>query len=137
MVNEGKTAHQILLDTLLQDAKAAVVSRATFEWEQAHKSGPPEVIATEEEKQVIEEIEGLIRAAEDELSHALDEKIIRVGSWVKVIRSAKVPIGTLGKVFWIGESPKHPEWGTRVGIRVDDDPDNVEWLALANVEVDL
>ena len=137
MMSENKTSYQKTLDQLLMDARAAIVSRATYEWEQGGKDGVLKITPTVEEAQVVQEIEALIAACDDELSHAFDEKIIRVGAHVKVIAGVKIPLGTVGRVFWIGESIAHPEWGTRVGIKVDDDDNQVEWTSINNVEVDL
>ncbi len=59
---------------------------------------------------------------------------------VKVVKGRKVPIGTEGICFWMGEydnSKYDDPWGiytaTHIGIR--DDDANVYWTSLNNVEL--
>lgn len=51
------------------------------------------------------------------------------GDTVRVTKGRKVPVGTEGKVFWIGEK----RWGTRVGFK--DADGEAHWTAADNVEV--
>ena len=59
---------------------------------------------------------------------------------VRVVKGRKVPIGTTGECFWMGQydnSRYGDHWGiyttTRIGIR--DEAGNVHWTALGNVEL--
>lgn len=54
---------------------------------------------------------------------------VEVGKEVAVVRGRKVPKGTTGRVFWMGDS----RFGRRVGLR--DATGTVHWTALTNVEV--
>jgi hypothetical protein len=55
--------------------------------------------------------------------------IVRKGKTVRVIRGRKVPIGTTGLVFWVGDGT----YGTRCGFV--DESGTVHWTSVANVEV--
>lgn len=48
---------------------------------------------------------------------------------VKVVRGRKVPIGTLGKVFWVGTN----QFGRRVGLK--DSNGTVYWTSAGNIEI--
>lgn len=50
------------------------------------------------------------------------------GQTVKVVKGRKVPIGTEGVVFWVGES----QYGWRVGF--EDAEGTTHWTAASNVE---
>ncbi len=52
------------------------------------------------------------------------------GCVVRVVRGRKVPIGTVARVFWYGES----RYGTRLGIKVEGSEEAL-WTAATNVEV--
>lgn len=59
---------------------------------------------------------------------------------VRVVKGRKVPLGTTGECFWMGQydnSKYGDPWGiyttTRIGIR--DDDGGVHWTALSNVEL--
>ena len=59
---------------------------------------------------------------------------------VRVVKGRKVPIGTVGNIFWLGSychSPYGDPWGIyttyRCGLR--DENGNVHWTSLNNVEV--
>lgn len=52
---------------------------------------------------------------------------IGVGDRVKVVKGRKVPLGTVGKVFWVGDG-KH---GERVGFK--DGDGETHWTSLSNV----
>lgn len=73
------------------------------------------------------------RAKKAQEKRDLEEALAIVkGKLVKVYKGRKVPVGTVGTVFWKGfnrYSPKNP----RVGIR--DVNDNVHWTYENNVEV--
>jgi len=62
---------------------------------------------------------------------------VKFGRTVKVVRGRKFPIGTTGKVFWMGET----KWGWSVGIALDEEKTeknlykNVAFVALCNLEV--
>ena len=51
------------------------------------------------------------------------------GKLVKVFKGRKVPIGTTGRIFWIGDGT----YGERVGIK--DDKGETHWTASSNIEV--
>lgn len=57
------------------------------------------------------------------------------GKLMRVAKGRKVPVGTVGTVFWIGPS----DWGLRVGLALDDEKDdrgrakNVAWIAASNL----
>ena len=70
-----------------------------------------------------------VAVAETKLAEASDALEISKGKTVKVVRGRKVPIGTVGVVFWIGSG----QYGERVGIK--DANDTVHWTASKNVEV--
>lgn len=50
------------------------------------------------------------------------------GQRVKVVKGRKVPVGTEGRCFWVGEG----QWGWRVGLETDEG--ETHWTALSNVE---
>jgi hypothetical protein len=76
------------------------------------------------------------KAAADRAAE-IEAATIRVGKTVEVVRGRKVAIGTVGKVFWIGDTT----WGKKVGIALDDAKNasgrytNVAFTAIGNVEV--
>lgn len=55
------------------------------------------------------------------------EKPIEKGDTVRVVRGRKVPLGTTGVVFWLGDS----EWGRRCGFKSV--RGETHWTALQNV----
>lgn len=57
-----------------------------------------------------------------------DLHYVAKGAPVKVVKGRKVPVGTTGECFWIGEGT----WGTRVGLR--DEAGETHWTAITNVE---
>lgn len=63
------------------------------------------------------------RAAKEEK----ERKTPRKGRTVKVVRGRKVPIGTVGECFWVGEST----WGKRIGMKVNG---ATVWVDYKNVE---
>lgn len=69
---------------------------------------------------------GTMTAAAD---RRMIEADVRKGSWVRVVRGRKVPVGTEGWCIWMGES----DYGTRVGVK--DRAGVVHWTACANVAV--
>ena len=56
---------------------------------------------------------------------------VRMGRSVRVARGRKVPIGTIGDVFWMGQN----QWGLRCGIR--DADGKTHWTAAKNLDVRL
>lgn len=58
-----------------------------------------------------------------------ERKAPRKGRTLRVVRGRKVPIGTQGVCFWIGDS----RWGQRVGIKVAGSTDPI-WVDARNVE---
>ena len=52
------------------------------------------------------------------------------GCVVRVVRGRKVPVGTVARVFWFGET----RYGTRLGIKVAGSEEAL-WTAATNVEV--
>lgn len=69
-------------------------------------------------------LQSLKRKSEEER----EAKIVRVHKVVRVVRGRKVPIGTVGEVFWMGDKG----YGMAVGIRLIDD--KRVFTALKNVE---
>jgi hypothetical protein len=69
--------------------------------------------------------------AEDYRANRIAEEAKRParGKMLKVFKGRKVPVGTTGECFWIGES----RWGKRVGIK--DAAGTVHWTAIDNVAV--
>lgn len=69
----------------------------------------------------------------DEIAERAAE--VRRGDRITVVRGRKVPKGTAGEVFWLGNG----RWGWRVGFTADgveNDGSNGTFTALSNVEVD-
>lgn len=59
---------------------------------------------------------------------------------VKVVKGRKVPIGTIGEVFWLGSychSPYGDPWGIYTTYRcgIKDEDGNVYWTSVDNIEV--
>jgi hypothetical protein len=82
------------------------------------------------------EVAAKARAAREAAAKAKAEReaaeelvTVRRGKVVKVVRGRKIPKGTLGACFWVGES----KYGWRVGIELADG--SREFTALCNVEV--
>ncbi len=84
---------------------------------------------TPEELVTLEEIENEIHRLKEIEAEIEDLKTVRKGSDVKVVRGRKVPVGTTGKVFWIGDTA----YGVRVGINTSGG--ETVWTAVTNVEV--
>ena len=84
-------------------------------------------VATEaaERKAAAEAYERKARAAREET----ERKAPRKGRRLRVVRGRKIPIGTEGTCFWMGES----RYGTRVGLRVEGSAEPV-WVDAKNVE---
>jgi hypothetical protein len=64
----------------------------------------------------------------EEAKRLADEKRPCRGCMARVVRGRKVPVGTVGTVFWMGEG----QYGTRVGLK--DSTGQVHWTAASNVE---
>lgn len=91
---------------------------------------PAEAIAAYNAK-VAAEREAAARARE--ISRLVEEAhTLGVGKRIRVVKGRKVPHGTEGSVFWIGESRFAP-CGRRVGFRSDSG--DVYWTSADNVEV--
>lgn len=60
---------------------------------------------------------------------ATDAREVAKGDTVEVYKGRKVPVGTVGKVFWMGAG----KWGWRVGL--NDETGTTHWTALGNVRV--
>jgi hypothetical protein len=73
------------------------------------------------------------RAAQVKHEHDMQELAAimtpEVGKQLEVIKGRKVPKGTMGVCFWIGNSA----YGERVGIK--DANNTVHWTAISNVQV--
>lgn len=52
------------------------------------------------------------------------------GSRVKVVKGRKVPIGTVGTVFWIGDN----QWGEGKRLGIEGDDGETYWTAASNCE---
>jgi|688.fasta_scaffold01222_48 hypothetical protein len=73
---------------------------------------------------------GMMEQIRNDMRAALNDKMRRgCNIGVKVVRGRKVPVGTMGKVFWAGKN----QWGLRVGLKTD--KGTVYWTSVANVEV--
>lgn len=118
----------------------AVLTNGTYQtialWEQeATVDATPEEIVAYFEHLKAENLAAAKRAAD--YRAAIEAAIVRIGKTVQVVRGRNVPIGTVGKVFWMGETT----WGKKVGIALDDTKDakgryaNVQWVYQRNVEV--
>ena len=55
--------------------------------------------------------------------------MVTKGDRVRVVRGKKVPLGTVGKAFWVGAT----KFGWRVGFT--DDANVTHWTATSNVEL--
>jgi hypothetical protein len=78
------------------------------------------------------ELERLYNAkteAAERLEELNDASRIGKGKLVRVFKGRKVPIGTMGHVFWLQDG----QWGLRIGMK--DVAGEVYWTAAANVEV--
>lgn len=70
------------------------------------------------------------RAAESRrIEAAIAEMRALKGQTVKVVKGRKVPVGTIGDVFWVGEG----KYGWRVGF--EDHEGTTHWTDVSNVEV--
>ena len=78
-----------------------------------------------------------IALADDAVQLAEANATVSKGKLVKVFKGRKVPIGTVGRVIWIGESTfgkgRYAKTTVRIGIK--DAADTVHWTAADNVEV--
>jgi hypothetical protein len=75
------------------------------------------------------------RANYDKLASGVSiipESAVQVGKTVKVVKGRKVPVGTVGRVFWMGED-QYREGQMRVGIATADG--SKHYTAATNVEV--
>lgn len=93
--------------------------------------GVAPLVYTPEEEALIAEIEAEIASLETLHREIEAEKTVRKGCDVVVVRGRKVPRGTEGRVFWVGDSP----YGVRVGINTPSG--ETVWTAAGNVEVAL
>ena len=57
--------------------------------------------------------------------------MVNKGDKIKVVRGVKVPKGTTGVAFWVGET----KYGTRIGFKNDANGETL-WTAASNVEHD-
>lgn len=83
----------------------------------------PSLARTEEEEVDHLELVDAVEAAGKALAAVCQQWEIVKGSRVKVIRGRKVPKGTVGTVFWMGEGRTYGYYDapkTRVGIKSDD-----------------
>jgi hypothetical protein len=62
-------------------------------------------------------MEDMVKAFRAKEAIKVQKRQLSIHSPVKVIKGRKVPIGTEGEIFWIGET----KWGKSVGIRLIDD----------------
>lgn len=75
------------------------------------------------------------RAAAADRQKAAEREMFRLygkGATVKVVKGRKVPIGTEGTVFWIGEDQYSRVGAMRLGFK--DAEGTTHWTALSNVE---
>lgn len=112
--------------------------RVQYNTTRCGSGGDAEIDATED---VLRELYNYYRRVErkwfDETRNEEQAKEIRKGDMVKVVRGRKIPKGTVGKVFWIGETYNRfsREYENRVGIEVGGDRkflpaeyvENTEW----------
>lgn len=78
-----------------------------------------------------------VYVAENKVAELESANEVGKGKLVKVFKGRKVPIGTVGRVIWIGESTfgKGRFAKTTVRIGIKDAADVVHWTAADNVEV--
>lgn len=90
----------------------------------------PDVTLLVREKHTPTQAEIEERAAEQARYEAeVEATTIRRGKTVEVVKGRKVPVGTVGEVFWIGDKG----WGERVGF--NDAEGNTHWTAASNCRV--
>lgn len=96
---------------------------------QAEVDATPEAIAAYEAWLAAKEA-ARVAAEEARLEANAEGRIREVvrGCPVKVTRGRKIPKGTEGRVFWIGQK----QFGVRVGFETDDG--DTHWTAITNVE---
>lgn len=82
-----------------------------------------------EEEALYNELYGKIEALKALAEEIAEEKKIKKGVEVKVVKGRKVPVGTTGMVFWVGDT----KFGERVGINTPGG--ETVWTASSNVEV--
>lgn len=75
----------------------------------------PEGMLAQYEAEVAEEQRKAAELAE-QLRAEREARTIRIGKRVKVVRGRKVPVGTTGEVFWMGNNG----WGETVGVATSD-----------------
>lgn len=85
--------------------------------------------STPEWKAVVGPLQKLLREAQMRLDQVKVQLTPSKGKTARVIRGRKVPVGTVGQIFWIGDG----EYGKRVGLK--DARGTVHWTAMDNVEV--
>lgn len=59
-----------------------------------------------------------------------EAKVVERGKVVRVVRGRKVKLGTIARVFWVGDRG----FGPRVGMKVEGSEEAI-WTAVSNVEV--
>lgn len=75
------------------------------------------------------------RAAASRAQEEAEKEMFRLygkGAVVEVTKGRKVPVGTTGTVFWIGEDKFSRTGAMRIGFK--DEADTTHWTALSNVE---
>lgn len=89
----------------------------------------PQLTATKEEFEKLADLRKAIDEARRAEDLAMEETTVRKEKQIKVVKGRKVPIGTTGKVFWVGET----QWGRRIGFK--DSKGETHWTAIGNVIV--
>jgi hypothetical protein len=116
-----------------KDAFEDMYVRAYFELDNGERSATvdatPEVVALYEAHKAVQEAEAKLNEAKRYRTRELEAlKAPAPGRTVKVVKGRKVPIGTVGKCFYLRDG----EWGPRVGIK--DADGQVHWTSAKNVE---
>lgn len=97
----------------------------------------PATYVTDEEKAENERRRAEVSRLNDELGREEARREVRRDRWVRVVKGRKVPVGTEGRVVWVGNG----NWGLRVGVATSEERDangrykDVVWTAASNCEV--
>ena len=115
------------------DEKDGKIKRYTYDTTRFQMPGTAEVDATEEVKQKAEK--HLVDVYVDMITKDEEEraKFVEVGKEVEVIKGRKVPIGTVGTVFWMRTDKYCGNTVTKIGIKGD--KGEVYWTYFQNVRV--
>ncbi len=118
-------------ETRVRDAATALIESDTLLARWWHSMMTPTIItkadANATEQARTDAILALVEEARQEVETRRHENP-RKGASLKVVKGRKVPIGTTGKLFWVGTT----QFGKRVGFK--DATDATHWVAWGNIE---